>query len=112
MFLSGRSSWFAMVVRNGVALIAVLLVLIFVVRPLMKMARGKGGKPVAADPSGEGEGAAQIMPPEGGYDREGLDAQIELAQRIAREQPQDAVLALRRMLAEPVPGQMAEGTAR
>ena len=107
-----ETGWFAMVVRNGVALIAVLLVLIFVVRPLMKMARGKGGKPVAADPSGEGEGAAQIMPPEGGYDREGLDAQIELAQRIAREQPQDAVLALRRMLAEPVPGQMAEGTAR
>ena len=34
------------------------------------------------------------------YDREALDGQIELAQRIARENPDDAVLALRRLLAE------------
>ena len=107
-----ETGWFAMMVRNGVALIAVLLVLIFVVRPLMKMARGKAAKAGAANASQQGEGAAQIMPPEAKYDREGLDEQIELAQRIAREQPQDAVLALRRMLAEPVPGQMAEGSAR
>ena len=32
--------------------------------------------------------------------REELSAQIELAQRIAREQPDDALLALRRMLGE------------
>ncbi|MBB3033992.1 flagellar basal-body MS-ring/collar protein FliF [Alteriqipengyuania lutimaris] len=108
-----ETGWFAMMVRNGVALIAVLLVLIFVVRPLMKMARGKAGKAEAdALPGADGESAVRIMPPESGYDREDLDAQIELAQRFAREQPQDAVLALRRMLAEPVPGQMAEGAAR
>ena len=34
------------------------------------------------------------------YDRQALDGQIELAQRIARENPDDAVLALRRLLAE------------
>jgi len=33
-------------------------------------------------------------------DREELSAQIELAQRIAREQPDDALQALRRMLSE------------
>ena len=51
---------------------------------------------------------AQLLPPDGEVDREGLDAQIQLAQRIAHEQPQDAVMALRRMLAEPMP----EGAAR
>ena len=34
-------------------------------------------------------------------DRESLSAQIELAQRIVREQPDDALQALRRMLSEP-----------
>ena len=34
------------------------------------------------------------------YDRQALDGQIELALRIARENPDDAVLALRRLLAE------------
>ena len=47
------------------------------------------------------------MLPASGFDREDLDAQIQLAQRIAREQPDDAVQALRRMLAEPVPSEAA-----
>jgi flagellar M-ring protein FliF len=36
----------------------------------------------------------------GGGDRERLAAQIELAQRIVREKPDDALLALRRMLGD------------
>ena len=99
-----ETGWFAMVVRNAVALLAVLLVLLLAVRPALKMLRGKGGKPNEKnDPA-----TAQLLPPDGEVDREGLDAQIQLAQRIAHEQPQDAVMALRRMLAEPMP----EGAAR
>ena len=99
-----ETGWFAMVVRNAVALLAVLLVLLVAVRPALKMLRGKGGKPNEKnDPA-----TAQLLPPDGEVDREGLDAQIQLAQRIAHEQPQDAVMALRRMLAEP----MTEGAAR
>jgi flagellar M-ring protein FliF len=42
-------------------------------------------------------------------DREQLSAQIELAQRIVREQPDDALRALRRMLVAP---KEAEGAAQ
>ncbi|GAB5348443.1 flagellar basal-body MS-ring/collar protein FliF [Alteriqipengyuania sp. 357] len=110
-----ETAWFAMVVRNGVALLAVLLVLLLAVRPALKMVRNKTGR--AAEDDGDAQaadGAPQILPPNGQYDREDLDAQIELAQRIAREQPADAVMALRRMLAEPAPAPapVAEGTAR
>ena len=108
-----ETGWFAMVVRNGVALLAVLLVLLFAVRPALKMVRNKTAKDDNPEEDAEdGDVAPQILPPGNPYDREGLDAQIQLAQRIAREQPDDAVMALRRMLAEPLPGQMAEGTAR
>ena len=44
-----------------------------------------------------------------GPTRESLSAQIELAQRIVREQPDDALQALRRMLSQ-VPE--AEGVSR
>lgn len=100
-----ETGWFAMVVRNAVALLAVLLVLLLAVRPALKMLRGKGGKSKNEE---NGPATAQLLPPNGEVDREGLDAQIQLAQRIAHEQPQDAVMALRRMLAEPMP----EGAAR
>ena len=38
--------------------------------------------------------------PNPGVDREALDAQIALAQRIARENPDDAVRALRLLLSD------------
>ena len=41
-----------------------------------------------------------VVPHQGGGDRDRLAAQIELAQRIVREKPDDALLALRRMLGE------------
>jgi len=102
-----EQSWFAMVVRNAVALIAVILLLFFVVRPIMRTVTGR---------SGDGEGETEETDEEPGLitqtrrtalparsdepSREELSAQIELAQRIAREQPDDALLALRRMLGE------------
>jgi flagellar M-ring protein FliF len=99
-----ETSWFAMLLRYGLALIAVLLVLFLVVRPVMKMVTGRraeGGDPDGISPPrntlvpmGMGMGQSEI-------DREQLSAQIELAQRIVREQPDDALRALRRMLGGP-----------
>lgn len=102
-----EQSWFAMVVRNGVALIAVLLVLFFVVRPIMRSVTGKGeGESDEAlaeggDPTMITQTPRTALPARPDEpSREELSAQIELAQRIAREQPDDALLALRRMLGE------------
>ena len=96
-----ETSWFGMAVRNGVALLAVLLVLFLAVRPAIKALRS-GPKSPEALPApgaegGSGYAAYEQAPP---IDRQALDGQIELAQRIARENPDDAVLALRRLLAE------------
>ena len=100
-----ETSWFGTALRSGLALLGVLLVLLLAVRPALKMLRNRDSNAATAEggaiallPAGNVAGG-QVVP----YDRAALDAQIELAQRIVREQPQDAVLALRRMLAEPTP---------
>jgi flagellar M-ring protein FliF len=100
-----ETAWFGTILRNAVALIAVLLVLFLAVRPIIKaLTRRKSD----ADESDDGEprviaGRQPLVPlaqlsemP----DRERLSAQIELAQRIVREQPDDALQALRRMLTD------------
>ena len=106
-----ETGWFATILRNAVALIAVVLVLLFAVRPVVKSLTGRkdlqedSDEPIpfmrqsrmAAETSAEGP------------TRESLSAQIELAQRIVREQPDDALQALRRMLSQ-VPD--AEGASR
>src|SRR5690606_17590257 len=104
--------WFATILRNVVALIAVLLVLLLGVRPLVKAVsgrkKGKADTGAEGEESGENGGAIQLgggrlsmMPDvEIGSDRDRLAAQIELAQRIVREKPDDALLALRRMLGD------------
>ena len=100
-----ETSWFGMAVRNAVALLAVLLVLLLAVRPAIKALRKSGQDKSETTPALPGSNTAGALAgPEMGsvshYDREALDGQIELAQRIARENPDDAVLALRRLLAE------------
>jgi flagellar M-ring protein FliF len=114
-----EAPWFATVVRNGVALIAVLLVLLLGVRPLIKALRGKegGGKAEGAGGNANARGAAdgeagaalpaplaaeEMMDPDTGVvDAELLSQQVGLAQRIAQERPEDAVVALRQMLNQP-----------
>lgn len=99
-----EAPWFAMVVRNLVALISVLLVLFLVARPIVRSLTA----PKDADAEEGEEGAAMVpmarrlaaQPIAAEPDREQLSAQIELAQRIVREQPDDALEALRRMLGE------------
>jgi flagellar M-ring protein FliF len=120
-----EAPWFAMVVRNAVALITVLLVLLLVVRPAIKALTGRskktqdeadeapaqdGGGTAGAlgfsSGSGSGSGAdsaagselgkASLLQPGAGD----LSEQIALAQRIVREQPDDALMALRRMIGD------------
>lgn len=100
-----EAPWFAMVVRNAVALIALILLLLFVARPIVRALTGRKD-----EQEEETESEVAVLPPgrrpaltarNDEPDREELSAQIELAQRIAREQPDDALQALRRMLNEP-----------
>ena len=115
--------WFAMLVRYGAALLAVLLVLLFAVRPLIGKLRGKdkakGAAEATATAAGDaaplavigdaaGEGAhdgdgVTVLPATGsaGAAIEDLPRQVELARRLAASQPERAVEALQRMLAAP-----------
>jgi flagellar M-ring protein FliF len=117
--------WFAMLVRYGTALIAVLLVLLLAVKPLIGKLRGgdtKGkGKSTgeAADSAAaqgdalalgaDGEGAAAVGDntplgtTESGVPLDDLPRQVELARRLAAQQPERAVEALQRMLEAPDP---------
>ena len=99
--------WFATLARSVVALLAVLLVLLLGVRPLLKTLR----KEPASKPA-DGEGAELAQPDEnpardpvtGAIDAELLGKQVSLAQRIVEEKPDDALHALRQMLAQPREG--------
>ncbi len=101
--------WFAMLVRYGTALLAVLLVLLLAVRPLIGKLKGRGAK---AQPDGAAlalqgeEGAAAGMPlaingSASAFAGEDLPRQVELARRLAASQPERAVEALQRMLDAP-----------
>jgi flagellar M-ring protein FliF len=105
--------WFAMLVRYGTALVAVLLVLLFAVRPLIGKLRGKGrdeaAAPAASTPS-EGavaieaddpDAAAGVFAGDNGIVLDDLPRQVELARRLAASQPERAVEALQRMLEAP-----------
>jgi len=106
-----ETPWFAMAVRNGVALLAVLMTLLLGVRPLIKALKRDPAPPERAD-AGEGDDddeadaatdpgprpakAAASEP----VDPEMLGKQVGLAQRLVREKPDTAVAALRQMLTD------------
>ncbi len=111
-----ETPWFAMAVRNGVALLAVLLSLMLGVRPLIKALKRDPVPPDTASllpgPAGEGDdgeaaaaGAARqdTRTPDSRIDPEMLGKQVGLAQRLVREKPDTAVAALRQMLNDPQP---------
>ena len=123
-----ETPWFATILRNGVALLAVLLVLLLGVRPLIKALRrepaavpapeagedAEQGAVLAADADDEEMTEALPPPPapaldpvSGEVDPDQLNRQVDFAQRIARERPDNAVIALRKMLAEPETEQAA-----
>lgn len=105
-----ETGWFALAVRYGAALGAVLLVLLLGVRPLIKAVRKNAGHGVAD----EARIQAEIVSPNvGELPATGLTADlrtgpaasellgrhVSLAQQIVDEKPAEAVLALRQMLA-------------
>ena len=103
-----EASWFADVLRYGVGLLGVLLVLLLGVRPLIKAFRPDKPAPVESDgegvtdgPSLSGLGTPPIPAMAGSIasnDPELLSKQVSLAQRMVEEQPESAVIALRKML--------------
>jgi flagellar M-ring protein FliF len=107
--------WFAMLVRYGTALIAVVLVLMLAVRPLIGKLKGKGEKPVSSaaedaaplaigGDSGHVSGADTVLAAaDNGQPLADLPQQVELARRLATSQPERAVEALQRMLEVPTP---------
>ena len=125
-----ETPWFAMIVRNVVALLAVLLTLLLGVRPLIKAlkrdpapvvvkdneesAENEAGEATEIDENGEEvpvrrrrkkiQQIEPIIDPETGeIDPEALSRQVGVAQRIVVEQPDSALNALRQLLNEPAP---------
>lgn len=108
-----ETGWFALILRNSVALLAVLLVLLIGVRPALKAMRagkqtGDAGEThlalfdhgmAAADAphTASGDRAAPADLPHG----ELIDRQVRLARGLVAERPENAVEALRRMLTAP-----------
>lgn len=103
-----EAGWFAMALRYGTALLAVILGLLFGVRPILKALRDPQSD---TDDTIEGDvetlevtaipAQPSVALPTGQDD---LREQVELARRLASEQPERAVVALRRMLAAPATG--------
>lgn len=91
-----EAPWFAMAVRSAVALLAVLLVLLLGVRPLVRALKREPREPA---PEGTGPELAALPPT--GADPAVLGQQVNLAQRIVQEKPDDALVALRAMLGQP-----------
>lgn len=119
-----ETPWFATLVRNGAAVLAVLLVLLLGVRPLIKALKREprsqqpaalehaGDQPdgspslalPAGDGTGEGDEAGDFPMPLPGMIDARLSQRVGLAQRLVAEKPDSAVFALRQMLnAEPKP---------
>jgi flagellar M-ring protein FliF len=109
-----ETSWFGMALRYGTALIAVILGLLLGVRPIINALRGPKRDEAEADGTGDaGGGMPAIDGPSAaagrtevivGNSQDDLREQVELARRLANEQPERAAAALRRMLAAPASG--------
>ena len=106
-----ETSWFATILRHAVALVAVILALLFGVRPLVRAL-----KPSAP---GEADGAPVLLPSNSGQSSDlailddpgapdplqaSLREQIGLARQLASERPDHAAQTIRRMLAPPAAG--------
>jgi flagellar M-ring protein FliF len=107
-----EQAWFGQVLRYGAALIAVLLVLLFAVRPLLARARPAAGPAALPDDAAQAGAEAGLLAaaeadkaePEEQQPGEPfaeLGRQVQLARTLASEQPERALEALQRMLQPP-----------
>ena len=108
-----ETSWFLTLVRYGAAVLGTLLVLLLGVRPMIKAVRERNQALVKASESGADEDTDENEPTDAEESEAGTSPpiasspvpsaqvleQVELARRIAREQPGDALGALRNLLA-------------
>ncbi len=111
-----ETGWFSLALRYGGGLIVALLGLFFIVRPVMKALRpasaearddalnGAAGEAGNAALAADGTPVLSSTSGQHGSTSPDLQEQVELARRLAAEQPDRAVAALRRMLAEPARG--------
>lgn len=116
-----ETPWFAMMVRNGVALIAVLLFLLLGVRPVIRALKGEPAPPPPAEPpalaapeaeeqiTADAEAIAEAItdPRTGDIDPQALAHQLGLAKKLVAEKPDEAVYALRQMLKDEEAGAAA-----
>ncbi len=107
-----ETGWFSLALRYGVGLIVALLGLVFVIRPIMRALRPQPAaeQDEAETIEGAADGAAATLPSprntaeQASLPSDELREQVDLARRLASEQPDRAAAALRRMLAEPARG--------
>ncbi len=112
-----ETTWFAQALRYGMPIVVVLLVLLFVVRPLMARLRTATTPPVALDP------VAAEAPDESKVAAEKLQAvaadpnlanfpeKVDVVRQFVAKQPDRAVEALQRMLEPPVDDAPMRGAA-
>lgn len=111
-----ETPWFATILRNAVALVAVLLVLLLGVRPLIKALKREpsaapAGDKRLSDDNAEGDADGSVTqqevaeaiqpaqdPRTGVVDAEALARQVNLALRLVVERPDNALVALKQML--------------
>lgn len=110
-----EQAWFGQVLRYGSALVAVLLVLLFAVRPLIARTKPKAAASQAKLANGEATGGSGEALSDGKSSEDGVEVliendpfgalpeQVQLARTLAQDQPDRALEALKRMLEAPAP---------
>lgn len=95
-----EAPWFSLALRSGLGLLAVLLVVFVVIRPLLRLLKRDPQTGVEdGEPAHRLPGLAPPSPAaEAGQDQALLGKQVELAQRMVDEKPEETIVALRRML--------------
>lgn len=110
-----ETPWFATILRNAVALIAVLLVLLLGVRPLIKALKRDPAQASTKRLKNDDDGSEDAIAPDemaealqpaqdlqtGVVDAEALARQVNLAQRLVVEKPDNALVAIKQMLNTP-----------
>ncbi len=101
-----EAPWFNLALRSVLGLLALLLVLLLAVRPLLRQLKSSPADaagtavaegattPSANAPASTGQRDADAAQ----HDQALLGKQVELAQRLVEEKPEEAIVALRRML--------------